>query len=99
MSNDYTILEITPKLRWFNGVLQQAYSVTHIKNGVRLKISIEWRDVPAEGMPPDEPLPVGKFRSDEGEIFEAHVYQPMNGVNDACRECGFGANVRWHKGE
>lgn len=41
-----SIDEITPHLRWSNGILQQAWNITHYRGGVPHKRSTEWRDVP-----------------------------------------------------
>ena len=43
---DSSMEKITSHLRWNNGVLQQAWSVTHYRAGVPHKMTTEWRDIP-----------------------------------------------------
>lgn len=45
---DSTMAEITPHLRWSNGILQQGWIVIHYRGGVQHKRMTEWRDVPTE---------------------------------------------------
>jgi hypothetical protein len=40
--------EITPHLRWRDGVLEQAWNITHYRAGVPHKRTTEWRPVPTE---------------------------------------------------
>jgi hypothetical protein len=48
---DSSISEITPHLRWYKGILQQGWVVTHYRAGVPHKRTTEWRDVPTEDGP------------------------------------------------
>lgn len=43
---DTSTSEVTPHLRWNNGVLQQGWVVTHYRDGAPHKRTTEWRDIP-----------------------------------------------------
>lgn len=44
--DDTSTAEVTPHLRWNNGVLQQGWVVIHYRQGVPHKRTTEWRDIP-----------------------------------------------------